>query len=79
MTGRSGIVWYGRQRVGNLREDEDQRLLFAYDNDWLNEGGFPVSISLPLTTKTRRWMPAPFSPACCLKVMYASGYAAGLV
>ena len=53
MTGRSGVVWHGRQRVGNLREDEDRRLLFAYDDDWLNEGGFPVSISLPLTNEDK--------------------------
>ena len=53
MRRRCGIVWHGRRRVGKLREDEDRRLLFTYDNDWLNEGGFPVSISLPLSNEDR--------------------------
>ena len=53
MTGRRGIAWHGRRRVGKLREDEDRRLLFTYDNDWLNEGGFPVSISLPLSNEDK--------------------------
>lgn len=53
MTGRRGVVWHGNQRVGNMRENEDRNLLFAYDNDWLNKGGFPVSISLPLSNEDK--------------------------
>ena len=49
MTGRRGVVWYGHRQVGNLREDEDRSLRFAYNNDWLNGSGFPVSISLPFS------------------------------
>ena len=44
MTGRRGVVWYGHRQVGNLHEHEDRSLRFAYNNDWLNGGGFPVSI-----------------------------------
>ena len=53
MTGRCGVVWHGHRKVGNMREDEDLNLLFAYDNGWLNEGRFPVSISLPLSNEDR--------------------------
>ncbi len=49
MANRRGAVWYGHQRVGGVREDEDRNLLFAYDDDWLSEGEFPVSIQLPLS------------------------------
>ena len=53
MTGRCGVVWYGRQQVGTLREDESRSLRFAYNHDWLNEGGFPVSINLPFLNGDR--------------------------
>lgn len=49
MTSRRGTVWYGNRQVGHLREDEDHSLHFAYDSGWLNVGGFPVSINLPLS------------------------------
>ena len=49
MTGRRGVVWYGHRQVGNLHEHEDRSLRFAYNNDWLNGGRFPVSISLPFS------------------------------
>ena len=50
MTGRRGVVWYGHRQVGNLREDEDRNLRFVYTNDWLHEGGFPISIGLPFSS-----------------------------
>lgn len=49
MPGRRAGVWYGDQRVGRLQEDDQHQLLFAYDADWLNGDGFPVSLSLPLS------------------------------
>ena len=49
MTSRRGGVWYGKRQVGSLREDGDHGLRFAYDGGWLDEGGFPVSINLPLS------------------------------
>lgn len=53
MTGRHGVVWYGHHPVGDLREDDNRRLLFSYDQHWLNEGRFPVSISLPLSNEDK--------------------------
>ncbi|MYH29607.1 MAG: type II toxin-antitoxin system HipA family toxin [Acidobacteria bacterium] len=49
MNGRRGTVWHEDRRVGALREDEDRVLRFAYDGAWLDGGGFPVSIHLPLS------------------------------
>ena len=49
MTERRGVVWYGNRQVGNLWEDGNRSLRFAYNSDWLDEGGFPVSINLPLS------------------------------
>lgn len=49
MNGRRGTVWHEDQRVGALREDDDRVLRFAYDGAWLDGGGFPVSIHLPLS------------------------------
>lgn len=49
MNGRRGTVWHGDRRVGALREDENRVLHFAYDGAWLDGGGFPVSIRLPLS------------------------------
>lgn len=49
MPGRHGVVWYGNRRVGTVREDEKNSLRFAYDTEWLGNGGFPVSINLPLS------------------------------
>ena len=42
-------VWWNRRLVGRLREDERGLLHFSYDCDWLSGGGFPISVSLPLT------------------------------
>lgn len=53
MTVRHGAVWYGGQRVGALREDETHTLLFTYDPDWLDHGGFPISVNLPLSNGDR--------------------------
>ena len=47
MNSRRGSVWYGSRRVGRLDEDRPGRLRFAYDADWLSDGGFAVSLSLP--------------------------------
>lgn len=55
MTGRSGTVWYGDWLVGRLRETDERDLLFAYDGTWLDGGGFPISISLPLA-QGDRWV-----------------------
>ena len=49
MNGRRGTVWYEDRRVGTLREDKHRVLHFAYDDAWLDGGGFPVSIHLPLS------------------------------
>lgn len=49
MTDRHGAVWYGEQRVGTLREDDHHSLRFAYDHDWLEHGGFPISVHVPLS------------------------------
>ena len=53
MNGRRGAVWRDDRRVGTLREDTDRVLRFAYDAAWLHEGGFPVSIHLPLSLGDR--------------------------
>lgn len=50
MTGRRGGVWHGDRRVGTLREDDHNTLRFAYDLQWLDQGGFPISIRLPLSS-----------------------------
>ena len=49
MNGRLGVVWHDDRRVGTLREDAERVLRFAYDGAWLDGGGFPVSIRLPLS------------------------------
>lgn len=49
MNGRRGTVWHEDRRVGALREDDNRILRFAYDSAWLDGGGFPVSIDLPLS------------------------------
>ena len=49
MARRTGTVWFGNRLVGRIREDEGRNILFAYDQDWLDGTGFPVSISLPLS------------------------------
>ena len=49
MNGRRGTVWHEDRRVGALREDDDRVLRFTYDGAWLDGGGFPVSIHLPLS------------------------------
>ena len=49
MTERRGSVWYGDRSVGSLREDDGRRLRLAYDVGWLAEGGFPISVRLPLS------------------------------
>lgn len=49
MNGRRGTVWHEDRRVGALREDDNRILRFAYDSAWLDGGGFPVSIHLPLS------------------------------
>lgn len=46
---RRGAVWYGDRNVGTLREDNHRTLRFAYDPQWLDQGGFPVSIHLPFS------------------------------
>jgi HipA-like protein len=53
VNGRHGAVWRDDRRVGTLREDTDRVLRFAYDAAWLHEGGFPVSIHLPLSLGDR--------------------------
>ena len=49
MNGRRGTVWHDDRQVGALREDEHLVLHFAYDGAWLDGGGFPVSVHLPLS------------------------------
>lgn len=49
MTDRHGAVWYRDRQVGRLRENADRILRFAYDDEWLATGGFPISIHLPLS------------------------------
>ena len=49
MNGRRGTVWHEERRVGALREDDNRILRFTYDSAWLDGGGFPVSIHLPLS------------------------------
>lgn len=53
MAERRGLVWYGNRRVGALREDDSHSLHFAYDPAWLADGGFPVSVLLPLSLGDR--------------------------
>jgi len=49
MTERRGTVWYGDRFVGSVREDDGRKLRFAYDVGWLAEGGFPISVRVPLS------------------------------
>lgn len=49
MRRHSGHVWWHNQKVGALREDDRGLLRFAYHADWLNDNGFPVSVSLPVS------------------------------
>lgn len=53
MTGRRGAVWHHDRRVGSLREGERGLLRFTYDVDWLHDGGFPISVHLPLSLGDR--------------------------
>lgn len=53
MPERRGTVWYGNRRVGVLREDENLTLQFAYDPEWLDHDGFPISVHLPLANGDR--------------------------
>lgn len=48
---RSGAVWHGRDRIGSLEADARGLLHFAYAPAWL-DGGFPISLSLPLSLGT---------------------------
>lgn len=50
MTDRTGEVWFENRRVGRLRE-ASRELYLTYDEAWLHDGPFPVSISLPLDGK----------------------------
>ena len=43
-----GRVWHGERLVGQIQEDGERQLCFSYDRDWLDGGGFPISVSLPL-------------------------------
>ena len=43
-----GGVWHGERLVGHIREDGERHICFTYDRDWLDGGGFPISVSLPL-------------------------------
>lgn len=52
MTERRGSVWFEDRRVGELRADERGRLWFRYVVEWL-DGGFPISLRLPLSHGTR--------------------------
>lgn len=44
---RRAAVWWRDRRVGNLHEDQRRLLHFRYDPEWLRQGGFAVSVSLP--------------------------------
>ena len=50
MTDRWGTVWYGDTNVGRLRDNDRGRLSLTYDSEWARTG-FPISISLPITTR----------------------------
>lgn len=43
-----GRVWHSERLVGHIREDGESHICFSYDRDWLDGGGFPISVSLPL-------------------------------
>lgn len=47
MTTRNGTVWWRDQRVGSLHEDHRRLLHFRYDDGWLAQGGFSISVGLP--------------------------------
>ena len=49
MAGRRAGVWWHEQLVGSLIEDERGLMQFAYTPDWLQQSGFPVSLSLPVS------------------------------
>ena len=46
---RRGRVWHGGRLVGRLREDGERHICFTYDRDWLDNGGFALSLSRPLS------------------------------
>jgi len=56
VSGRCAVVHYENERVGQLREDDEKRLVFAYAPEWLGSG-FPISLTLPLS-QGERWTPA---------------------
>lgn len=41
-------VWHGTRLVGYLWRDDLGKMSFRYDADWIDDGGFPISRSLPL-------------------------------
>ncbi len=43
-------VWSNRRLVGQIWRNSIGQIGFRYDQAWLSEGGFPLSISLPLGT-----------------------------
>lgn len=49
MTLRQGVAWHGDQVIGAWRETDNHEFRFAYDDGWLDQGGFPLSILLPLS------------------------------
>ena len=51
--------------MGHIREDGERHICFTYDRDWLDGGGFPISVSLPLWYGEDELKPMPGLPACC--------------
>ena len=53
-------IWHGGRLVGRLREDGERHICFTYDRDWLDNGGFALTHSRPLSygqdeVKTHHW------------------------
>ena len=46
---RRGQVWHGERLVGRLREDGERHICFTYDQGWIDNGGFALSHSRPLS------------------------------
>ncbi len=59
MTERRGGVWYGDRRVGEARAGDGGRLRFRYAAEWLDDG-FPISLTLPLSSGTDELDAHPF-------------------